>query len=147
MRSKLQGDAKKKYKKTRFPHIVNLLVDNVFKLQQIAVENTLFLSKLVIQMKNIISIIKNKYLLTVIGLSIWVIFFDKNDLKTELELRREVMQLEEERNYFAREIHSITSDIKELYTNPKTLEKFAREKYLMKRDNEEIFVIVNEEKQ
>lgn len=124
-----------------------MLVDNVFKLQQIAVENTLFLSKLVIQMKNIISIIKNKYLLTVIGLSIWVIFFDKNDLKTELELRREVMQLEEERNYFAREIHSITSDIKELYTNPKTLEKFAREKYLMKRDNEEIFVIVNEEKQ
>lgn len=124
-----------------------MLVDNVFKLQQIAVENTLFLSKLVIQMKNIISIIKNKYLLTVIGLSIWVIFFDKNDLKTELELRREVMQLEEERNYFAREIHSITSDIKELYTNPKTLEKFAREKYLMKRDNEEIFVIVEEEKQ
>lgn len=124
-----------------------MLVDNVFKLQQIAVENTLFLSKLVIQMKNIISIIKNKYLLTVIGLSIWVIFFDRNDLKTELELRREVMQLEEERNYFAREIHSITSDIKELYTNPKTLEKFAREKYLMKRDNEEIFVIVEEEKQ
>lgn len=97
-------------------------------------------------MKNIISIIKNKYLLTFIGLSIWVIFFDKNDLKTELELRREVMLLEEERNYFAREIHSITSDIKELYTNPKTLEKFAREKYLMKRDNEEIFVIVEEEK-
>jgi cell division protein FtsB len=124
-----------------------LLVDNVFKLKKIAVENTLFLSKLVIQMKNIISIIKNKYLLTVIGLSIWVIFFDRNDLKTELELRREVMQLEEERNYFAREIHSITSDIKELYTNPKTLEKFAREKYLMKRDNEEIFVIVEEEKQ
>ena len=124
-----------------------MLVDNVFKLQQIAVENTLFLSKLVIQMKNIISIIKNKYLLTVIGLSIWVIFFDKNDLKTELELRREVMQLEEERNYFAREIHIITSDIKELYTTPKTLEKFAREKYLMKRDNEEIFVIVEEEKQ
>jgi len=56
------------------------------------------------------------------------------------------MLLEEERNYFAREIHSITSDIKELYTNPKTLEKFAREKYLMKRDNEEIFVIVEEEK-
>jgi len=123
-----------------------LLVDNVFKLVQIAVQNRLILSKLEIEMKNIISIIKNKYLLTFIGLSIWVIFFDKNDLKTELELRREVMLLEEERNYFAREIHSITSDIKELYTNPKTLEKFAREKYLMKRDNEEIFVIVEEEK-
>ena len=52
--------------------------------------------------------------------------------------------MEEERNYFAKEINSITSDIKELYTNPKTLEKFAREKYLMKRDNEDIFVIVVE---
>lgn len=97
-------------------------------------------------MKNIFSIIKNKYLITAIVLTIWVIFFDKNDLKTQLELRKEVKQLEEERNYFAKEIHSITSDINELYTNPKTLEKFAREKYLMKRDNEDIFVLVEEKK-
>ena len=95
-------------------------------------------------MKNILSVLKNKYLLTVIGLGVWVIFFDKNDLRTQLELRKDVKKLEEERNYFAKEIHSITSDIKELYTNPKTLEKFAREKYLMKRDNEDIFKIVEE---
>ncbi len=95
-------------------------------------------------MKKIVSILKNKYLLTVIGLSVWVIFFDKNDLRTQLALRKEVKQLEDERNYFAKEIHNITSDIKELNSNPKTLEKFAREKYLMKRDNEDIFVIVEE---
>ena len=95
-------------------------------------------------MKNVLSILKNKYLITVIALTVWVIFFDKNDLRTQLELRAEVQKLEEERNYFAKEINSITSDIKELYTNPKTLEKFAREKYLMKRDNEDIFVIVEE---
>ena len=97
-------------------------------------------------MKKAFSILKNKYLITVVVLTVWVIFFDKNDLKTQLELRKEVKQLEEERNYFAKEIHGITSDIKELYTNPKTLEKFAREKYLMKRDNEDIFVIVEEKK-
>lgn len=97
-------------------------------------------------MKKTFSIIKNKYLITLIALTVWVIFFDKNDLKTQLELRKEVKQLEEERNYFAKEIYSITSDIKELYTNPKTLEKFAREKYLMKRDNEDIFKIVEEKK-
>lgn len=95
-------------------------------------------------MKKISRIIRNKYLLTIFGLAIWVAFFDKNDLKTQYELRKEVKQLEEERNYYANEISDITSDSKELTSNPKTLEKFAREKYLMKRDNEDIFVIVEE---
>ena len=97
-------------------------------------------------MKKTISIFKNKYFLTITTLAIWVVFFDKNDFKTQLELRKEVTKLTDERNYFAKEIHGITSDINELYTNPKTLEKFAREKYLMKRDNEDIFVIVEEKK-
>ncbi len=87
---------------------------------------------------------RNKYLLTIVGLAVWIAFFDKNDLKTQLELRDDVKKLEEERNYYASEINQITSDIKELNTNPKTLEKFAREKYLMKKDNEDIFVIVEE---
>lgn len=95
-------------------------------------------------MKKVISFLKNKYLITITTLAVWVVFFDKNDLSTQIELRSEVKQLEEERNYYAHEIAGITSDIRELTTNPKTLEKFAREKYLMKRDNEDIFVIVEE---
>ncbi|MGZ6416612.1 MAG: FtsB family cell division protein, partial [Bacteroidia bacterium] len=67
-------------------------------------------------------------------------------LKTQIDLRKQVKQLTEERNYYAKEIQGITSDINELYTNPKTLEKFAREKYLMKRDNEDIFVLVEQKK-
>lgn len=97
-------------------------------------------------MKKVLPYIKNKYLLTLIGLAVWVIFFDKNDLSTQLELRSKVKQLEKERDYYAQEITVINSQIKELTTNPKTLEKFAREKYLMKRDNEDIFVIVEEKK-
>ena len=95
-------------------------------------------------MKKIVSVLKNKYLLTLIALTVWVVLFDKNDLRTQMELKQEVRQLQEERNYYAKEIAGITSDIRELSTNPKTLEKFAREKYLMKRDNEDIFVIVEE---
>ena len=95
-------------------------------------------------MKKIIAVLKNKYLLTIVALAVWVLFFDKNDLRTQIELRKQVKQLQEERNYYAREIAGITSDIRELTTNPKTLEKFAREKYLMKRDNEDIFVIVTD---
>lgn len=95
-------------------------------------------------MKKVVSFLKNKYLLTLVGLTIWVLFFDKNDLKTQIEFRREVKKLEEERNYYKKENAQITSDLRELATNPKTVEKFGREKYLMKRDNEDIFIIVEE---
>ena len=97
-------------------------------------------------MKQFFTFFKNKYFLTVVCLAVWVLFFDKNDLRTQIEFRKEVKQLEEERNYYSKEIAAITSDIKELMSNPKTLEKFAREKYLMKRDNEDIFVIVENKK-
>lgn len=93
-------------------------------------------------MKKLIYFFKNKYLLTLVVLAVWVAFFDKNDLNTQLELRKDVKKLEEERNYYANEIATINADIQELTRNPKTLEKFARENYLMKRDNEDIFVIV-----
>ena len=57
----------------------------------------------------------------------------------------ELNKLEEEREFYQGEIKQIRADLKELKTNPKTLEKFAREKYLMKKDEEEIFVIVEGE--
>ena len=93
-------------------------------------------------MRKILLVIKNKYLITTIALIVWIGFFDKNDVRTQIEFKKEVKRLEEERKYYANEIRSITSDLRELSTNPKTLEKFAREKYYMKRDNEEIFVLV-----
>jgi len=95
-------------------------------------------------MKKILPYIKNKYLLTVIGLGVWVIFFDKNDLSTQLELRGKVNLLQKEKDYFVHEIDLINNQVKELTTNPEALEKFAREEYLMKRDNEDIFVIVEQ---
>lgn len=97
-------------------------------------------------MRKILPYIKNKYLITVIGLGVWVIFFDKNDLSTQLELREKVRQLEKERDYFAHEIDIINNQVKELTTNSEALERFAREEYLMKRDNEDIFVIVEQVK-
>lgn len=97
-----------------------------------------------VSMKKVISFLKNKYLITIIGLAVWIMFFDKNDIGTQIKLKQDVKTLEEEKKYYQKEINQITSDLKELNTNPKTLEKFAREKYLMKRDNEDIFVIVEE---
>ena len=94
--------------------------------------------------KKLIAILKNKYLLTFLGLSVWITFFDKNDVISQVQLTHKINQLEEEKKYFVEEIEKNRSDLTELKTNPKNLEKYAREKYLMKRNNEDIFVIVEE---
>ena len=96
--------------------------------------------------KRFLSILKNKYLLTTLALVVWLLFFDKNDILSQVERTGELRALEEERNYYQAEIEKSKQDMKELQTNPKNLEKFAREKYLMKKPNEEVFVIVKEEK-
>jgi cell division protein FtsB len=93
-------------------------------------------------MKRFIEPLKNKYIITSICLILWVLFFDKNDLSTILKLHKEVDVLEEERDYYKQETAHINEDLRELINDSQALEKFARENYLMKRDNEDIFVIV-----
>jgi cell division protein FtsB len=90
--------------------------------------------------------LKNKYSITGIIFLIWLSFFDRNDLISQFRTRRELQKLEEEKKFFIEEIKKDNEELNDLKTNPKTLEKFAREKYLMKKDNEEIFVIVEEKK-
>ena len=97
-------------------------------------------------LKKIIPFLKNKYILTFLALLVWLLFFDKNDIVSQIELTKKLNQLKEEKKYFIDEIASSKSDMQNLATNPKNLEKFAREKYLMKKDNEDIFVIVEEKK-
>ncbi len=94
-------------------------------------------------MKKVLKIVLNKYLLTLLGLAVWLCFFDRNDLFTQMELRDKVKKLEGERDYYVQEITRNKEEVKELQTDMKSLEKFAREKYLMKKDNEEVFVIVH----
>ena len=92
--------------------------------------------------KKIFSVVTNKYLLTVVGLAVWLTFFDRNDIFTQYDLKQQVLKLEKERNYYLEQIIANNKAIEELHTNQKSIEKFARETYLMKRDNEDVFVIV-----
>jgi cell division protein DivIC len=75
---------------------------------------------------------------------VWIIFFDKNDLLTQLEFSKELKGLESEKQYFLSEIKSNKSKLVELQTNNENLEKFAREQYLMRKDGEEVFVVVHD---
>ncbi|MEO6882901.1 MAG: septum formation initiator family protein [Bacteroidia bacterium] len=97
-------------------------------------------------LKKTISVVRNKYFIVFFGLVLWLLFFDKNDILSQVQMSHKITQLKEEKQYYIREIAKNKTDMEELKTNPKNLEKFAREKYLMKKDNEDIFVIVNTNK-
>jgi cell division protein FtsB len=90
----------------------------------------------------ILKILKNKYFLVIVGLIIWLLYFDKNDVFTQLDLITKCNKLNVEKEYYLAEIDNNKKEILELQTNKKSLETFAREKYLMKRDNEDVFVFV-----
>lgn len=90
----------------------------------------------------LINLIKNKYFLTITALVVWLLFFDKNDVFTQHETIAKLNKLKSDQTYYISEIEKNKVELQELKTNKESLEKFAREKYLMKRDNEDVFVFV-----
>ncbi|MES2108338.1 MAG: septum formation initiator family protein [Bacteroidota bacterium] len=95
----------------------------------------------------LINLFRNKYFLVSAAFVVWMIFFDKNDLFSQYQYHTEVNKLKQERDFYQKETAKVTKDLEELTSNPQQLEKFAREKYLMKKDNEDVFVIVKEKKE
>lgn len=63
---------------------------------------------------------------------------------SQYEFKSEVNKLQEEKDFYVKEISQVKKDLNELNTNLNTAEKFAREKYFMKKDNEDVFVIIKE---
>ena len=88
--------------------------------------------------------LRNKYILTAVIFIAWLLLFDQNNLSERRKSSREYNQLLEEKAYYLKKIDEDRKRINELKTNNDNLEKFAREQYLMKKDNEDIFVIVDE---
>ncbi len=85
--------------------------------------------------------IKNKYILTLLVFFVWILFFDQNNLVNRFTSQRQISQLENDIQYFRDRIRQDSIRMNELKTDNENLEKFAREQYLMKRENEDIFVI------
>ena len=95
--------------------------------------------------KKILPYVKNKYVISIVAFIVWLAFFDRNDFYSQYSYRKKLQKIKQDESYFVEEIKKSKSDLHDLTTNPKNLEKFAREKYLMKKDNEEIFVLVTED--
>lgn len=90
----------------------------------------------------LLKVIKNKYFLTITALLVWLLFFDKNDVFSQYELIQKCNKLQSEKKYYQAEIENNRHNLDELRTNKKNLETFSREKYLMKKENEDVYVFV-----
>ena len=86
-------------------------------------------------------LLRNKYSLTLIGFFVWLVFFDSNSLIERAFNLRKGHHLEKDKVFYEEKITEDRAKLEELKSNPENLEKFAREQYLMKNDNEDIFII------
>lgn len=86
--------------------------------------------------------LKNKYAITALCFAIWILFIDDRDLiTTHFRHVHELHKLEARKVYYEDQIRIVRKELDQLKSNTAALEKYAREKYLMKRDNEDLFVV------
>lgn len=95
-------------------------------------------------MRKLAKIFTNKYLLTGTAFAIWMLFFDNNDLSLQLKRVNEMHKLQESEKVMANLISETKHELGLLKTNPETLEKYAREKYMMKKENEDLYIIATD---
>lgn len=93
----------------------------------------------------ILQICKNKYLIVSVFFLVWMAFFDPRDWGLIVSRHNKLKELEASEKQLAQQIAETGQELKSLKTSAATLEKYAREKYLMKKDNEDIFIILKKE--
>ena len=92
-------------------------------------------------LKHIPSWIKSKYFISGFAFLVWMLFFDKNDFFSQydrLKLSKEIKRIDQKKT---RDIADTRIELDLLKTNAQTIEKYAREKYMMKKDNEDLFIL------
>jgi cell division protein DivIC len=87
---------------------------------------------------------RNFYIVSLAIFIIWMLVLDSNNLIARYQLSAKLGALEDEKEYYEEKIKEVQKDRDELFGDRESIEKFAREKYLMKKESEDIFVVVEE---
>jgi cell division protein FtsB len=85
--------------------------------------------------------LKSKYFIAIAAFLVVMLFLGRNDIFTQLDRRSELRNLEQSKQHYTNLINTERKELQALEKNPASLEKVAREKYLMKKDGEELFII------
>lgn len=94
--------------------------------------------------KKIPKFTRNFYFIAGMLFLFWMLFLDSNDLYTQYKLSSQLETLENEKEFYQEKIEQVKNERQQLLSDTETLEKFAREKYLMKKESEDLYVIVEE---
>jgi cell division protein FtsB len=85
---------------------------------------------------------KNKYILTLLFFAVWMVFFDDRDIiTTHFRYKKELRNLEDSKAYYQEQIAETRKELEQLKNDPQTLERYARERYRMKRADEDLYII------
>ena len=89
-------------------------------------------------------IFKNMYVLGTGFFIVWLMVFDSNDILTQLSLRKKEADLQQTQSYYQKQIETVRADREALFSNKDLLERIAREKYYMRAEGEDVYVMVPE---
>ncbi len=93
--------------------------------------------------KKVSNILFNKYFLTSVAFLVWLFFFDSNNIILRFRLKNQLNELKREKQFYLDEIHKDSTLTQKLLNDTAELERFAREKYLMKKEGEDVFLVVD----
>lgn len=94
--------------------------------------------------KRVRPVFRNFYVVGTVFFLVWMTFLDQNDFVSRYRLTAKLRSLENEKEYYQEKIKEVEQDHHDLFGDNESLEKFAREKYLMKKETEDIYLIVEE---
>ncbi|MEP6514100.1 MAG: septum formation initiator family protein [Parafilimonas sp.] len=93
---------------------------------------------------DLFKIFSNKYLVSLFAFAILMLFSNHNDLFIQADRNKQLHQLLESKKFYENAIAKTKEQLSNLQNNPTAIEKYAREKFYMKRDNEDLFIVQNE---
>ena len=88
--------------------------------------------------------INNKFFYTALAFVVWMVFFDSDNFLEQIRLNQQIKKLEKQKIFYNKEITKNKNAINALQYDTAKLEDYARERYFMKKDNEDIYVVVRD---
>jgi hypothetical protein len=95
--------------------------------------------------KHLWKLLYNKFFLTTLVFLVWLVFFDGNNLISRYRVKKDLRSMKHQKEYYLEEITKNEVIRDQLTNDLEKVEQYGREKYLMKRDHEDVFLIIEEE--
>ena len=92
----------------------------------------------------VVKFVWNRYFILTLAFGIWMFFFDQNSFFVHRELDKQIKLLEVDESYYQEHLDTETEKLNQLNSNPAEIERIAREKHFLKKDDEDIFIIEQE---